>query len=97
MNVKLIDKSALPKTWKVILREFANKSLRSAVWEAAKRGSVLHVARRIALTDKSGLNKVESVLVAEWAAAGFDKFHIGDADPSIYGEGQVAAYLDQPY
>jgi hypothetical protein len=98
MNVKLIDQTVLPKTYAAIQEEFADKSLRAAVWESAKHGSVRGLAHRIALTANglASLGAVAEVLEAEWSEAGLNKVYVGEADPSVYGEGQVAAYLDQP-
>lgn len=97
-TVKLIDQSTLPQTYAEIRKQFTGAGLRKAVWEAAKRGGVGHLARQIGLTagGRAGLDAVEAVLVAEWRAAGFDRVCVGEADPSVYGAGQVAAYLDQP-
>ena len=96
-NIILIDRTTLPLTYAEIRRQFSDR-LRGRVWESAKRGGVSHLARQIALTasGRASLDAVESVLSAEWTAAGFAGCYTGEADPSVYGSGQVAAYLDQP-
>lgn len=97
-RVKIIDRATLPKTYAAIQSAFDSAALRAEAWESARRGSVAGMARRIALAagGKAGLDSVQSVLSREWAAAGLDAVVVGDADPVVYGDGQVAAYLDPP-
>ena len=98
MNVKLIDATVLPKTYAAIHEEFHGRTLRSRVWRAAVWGSVSGVAHSVALTasGQASLDAVARLLAAEWREAGLDKVRVGEADPSVYGNGRVAAYLDQP-
>ena len=97
-RVKLIDSKALPATYAAVRENFEAGPLRRLVWQAAKLGGVGHLARTVTLTasGRAGLAAVEEVLAAEWRAAGFDRVCVGEADPSVYGEGCAAAYLDQP-
>lgn len=98
MAEKLITSAVLPKTYAAIQAEFSDGALRREVWEAAKRGRVAGIGQRIALTayGKASLHAVDEVLAAEWSEVGLDKVVVGEADPGVYGKGQVAAYLDQP-
>jgi hypothetical protein len=97
-NVVLIDHTQLPRTHAEIVAQFPDPGLRKAVWEAARRGAVVGLAGRVALTasGRAGLAAVQSVLDTEWVERGFGRVYVGEADPTAYGPGQVAAYLDQP-
>jgi hypothetical protein len=97
-TVRIIDRNVLPQTYAAVQAAFSDQRLRAEVWEAAKRGIVSGLARRIAFTagGKAALDSVQATLSREWAEQGLDAVTVGDADPSVYGDGQVAAYLDQP-
>ena len=96
--VILVNGKTLPLTWAEIAANFEAGPIRREVRNAAKHGNVMFLARQIAFTagGKAALEAVQAVLVAEYAAAGFDSVYTGQADPGVYGKDQIAAYMDQP-
>ncbi len=99
-RVVIIDGSVLPRTWAAIVSEFpgkGNAGLRAELRASAARGSVLGLRKRIALTagGVASLEAVQAVLAEEYRERGFDAVYVGVADPSVYGHGKTAAYLDQ--
>lgn len=93
----------MPQTWAAIKSEFpgpGNASLREEIYATARRsGSVICLARRIALTacGRASLEEVDAMARREYAERGYSRVYVGEGDPDRYGTSEVVAYLDQPH